>query len=90
MVKSRYPSNWNEIADEVKEQANWQCEKCGRAFKKGDRRLQVHHCDYTPENNDRVNLQCLCAGCHLEKHQGGRGNVSMGQLWLFDILSYLK
>jgi predicted HNH restriction endonuclease len=81
-MNDRYPKNWTEIALQIKEQAEWKCSKCKRQFKKGDRRLQVHHCDYTPENNDPSNLISLCAGCHLEKHQGKKGNVCIGQLSL--------
>ena len=29
MDKSRYPQNWDEIATEVKERANWACQQCG-------------------------------------------------------------
>lgn len=30
MNRARYPKNWDEIALEVKHQANWKCEECGR------------------------------------------------------------
>lgn len=29
MDRSRYPDNWKEIANAVKERAGWKCEKCG-------------------------------------------------------------
>lgn len=29
MDKSKYPTNWDEIAHEVKERAGWKCEECG-------------------------------------------------------------
>lgn len=47
--------------------------------------LQVHHCDFTPENNEPSNLISLCSPCHLSYHQGKRGNVSPGQLSLFSL-----
>ncbi len=30
MDRKLYPDNWDEIATEVKEEANWRCEECGR------------------------------------------------------------
>ncbi len=29
MSKSRYPENWEEIAFQIKEAAQWRCAKCG-------------------------------------------------------------
>lgn len=29
MDRSRYPDNWKEIADAVKDRAGWKCEECG-------------------------------------------------------------
>ena len=93
---SRYPKDWKEIANSIKEASGWRCAKCGmQCIKPGNdvsklsiserraKTLQVHHADCTPENNDPSNLIPLCSGCHLSYHQGGRGNVSPGQLSLF-------
>lgn len=30
MDRSRYPKNWEEIAFEVKSEADWECQECGR------------------------------------------------------------
>jgi len=30
MDRKRYPKNWNAIALEVKSEANWQCQDCGK------------------------------------------------------------
>jgi hypothetical protein len=30
---------------------------------------QVHHVDRNPAHNDRANLVCVCAGCHLRLHR---------------------
>jgi hypothetical protein len=30
MDRSRYPKNWNAIALQVKSEANWQCQDCGK------------------------------------------------------------
>ena len=97
MPKSRYPDNWEEIALKIKEKSGWRCAKCGMLCLKPNekvpgltksermkRTLQVHHRNYTPEENCPENLICLCCACHLEMHTRKRGNVSVGQLSLFD------
>lgn len=94
MDRSRYPKDWNLIALAIKTQANWKCSECGldctpqpiaddRSLK-AKRTLTVHHQDYNPANNHPDNLIALCSGCHLRKHSGKRGNISTGQLRLFD------
>ncbi len=93
---SRYPSDWKTIAHTIKDHARWRCAKCGmQCIKPGEdvsklsmkerraRTLQVHHSDYNHSNSDPNNLIPLCSPCHLSYHQGGRGNVSPGQLSLF-------
>lgn len=90
--RSRYPKNWQSIALAIKTQANWKCRKCGldctpepiadRSLK-AKRTLTVHHQDYNPGNNHPDNLIALCCACHLKKHSGKRGNISLGQLNLF-------
>jgi 5-methylcytosine-specific restriction endonuclease McrA len=95
MKDPRYPDNWKAIALLKKQCVKWTCEKCGLkcidpAFKsdmplseRSQRKLQVHHQDYDPENNSPENLIALCSGCHLSKHSMKRGNVTPGQLSLF-------
>lgn len=34
MLKERYPKNWNKIALNIKEKANWKCQECGRKCRK--------------------------------------------------------
>lgn len=90
-----YPKNWTEIALAVKESVEWKCSKCGRqCYKKGQfpsdwtiskrkaYTLQVHQWNRDPSDNRLENLTVLCSGCHLSYHQGGRSNVSPGQLEL--------
>ena len=94
-MKSRYPDNWQEIAFKLKQEANWQCAKCGlqclkpnekiKGLSKSERRkrtLNVHHRNYQPEDNRPENLICLCTACHLSFHTRKRGNISIGQLSL--------
>ena len=72
MERHRYPKDWKQIADQVKEEAGWKCEECGKQCRRpGEpldthrRTLTVHHIDHTPENCERSNLVALCAPCHL-------------------------
>jgi 5-methylcytosine-specific restriction endonuclease McrA len=79
---SSYPDNWTEIATAIKRSAGYLCSRCGLtclpptgSYRHLDlslrRRLsaQVHHIDGDPSHNDRSNLVCLCAGCHLRVHR---------------------
>jgi len=94
MDRSRYPKNWNAIALKIKEASDWKCQECGLDCKRTDepldrsskakRTLTVHHQDCDPSNNHLSNLIALCSACHLRKHAGGRGNISKGQLPLFN------
>jgi hypothetical protein len=82
------------LAKSIKEKSDWCCDKCGRVcLRPGNKtnsdkpcayNLQVHHWDRNPSNNRVENLISLCSGCHLSYHRVGRGNISPGQLSLFD------
>lgn len=62
-----YPPNWKQIANEVKEAANWQCVRCGHPHDpKTGYTLTVHHLDMCPANNAWYNLAPLCQKCHLQ------------------------
>ncbi|MBD2504693.1 HNH endonuclease [Anabaena azotica] len=97
MGQGRYSDNWKQIATALKAASNWRCTKCGRAcLRPGEKpteltfserkayTLQVHHWNRDPSDNRVENLVCLCSGCHLSYHRFGRGNVSPGQLSLFE------
>ena len=73
MEKERYPENWSEIADNLKESVGWVCEGCGKQCRKpGEpfdthkRTLTVHHKNHQPEDCRIENLIALCAPCHLK------------------------
>ena len=88
-----YPKHWKELAKAIKEKANWCCQKCYRSLppdKNPQRRthLQVHHWNRDPSDNRPENLAPLCPKCHLSYHRGGKGNVSLGQLSLFDLSGF--
>lgn len=79
--KKRYPSDWNKIAMEIKEEAGWCCECCGKpCYKPGQkirtRRkvLTVHHLNLIPEDCRPDNLVAVCGRCHLQYHREARKN----------------
>lgn len=39
MDRKRYPTNWEEIALKIKNEANWKCEECGRECRKSGESL---------------------------------------------------
>lgn len=59
-----YPSNWPEIANQVKAEASWRCIRCGQPHAPGFV-LTVHHLDMNPANCAWWNLVALCQACHL-------------------------
>jgi hypothetical protein len=79
---SDYPDDWTQIAAAIKQAAGYRCQRCGlkclpptNSYRHLDlslrRRLsaQVHHIDRNPACNDKANLVCVCAGCHLRLHR---------------------
>lgn len=34
IIRARYPENWEAIAEQIKTEANWCCEQCGRPCRK--------------------------------------------------------
>jgi hypothetical protein len=81
-LTSDYPDDWPQIATAVKQAAGYRCDRCGlkclppaRSYRHLDRSLrrrlsaQVHHIDRNPAHNDKANLVCVCAGCHLRLHR---------------------
>ena len=99
MNRKLYPSNWDEIAFEIKQTAGWTCQKC---FKKclephevldryrSDRRdwaintLTVHHLDHVPINCDQQNLIALCSVCDRRQHaQDKRYGITTNHPTLF-------
>ncbi|MHC5939275.1 HNH endonuclease [Nostoc sp.] len=57
MQRSRYPAQWNEIALQIKTEANWKCEQCGRECRRVgeslsefiDRIVPKVHCTYSSD-----------------------------------------
>ena len=73
MKKHLYPDNWNQIATQIKTDADWHCEDCGKqCYRPGEQHkdtrktLTVAHINHTPMDCDRGNLMALCSVCHLK------------------------
>lgn len=56
-------SRWDRLRRFILERDSWRCTKCGRPG-----RLEVHHADHDPSNNDVGNLTALCRTCHIAEH----------------------
>lgn len=72
MDRSKYPVNWNEIAFEIKEQAGWKCEKCGKRCRRPGENFDTHKRTLTVAHINHVEMDCrpenlvaLCPMCHL-------------------------
>ena len=81
---SKYPIDWAEIAQRIKEKNNWRCERCKKHHDpdpKSGYCLTVHHLDRDKSNCADWNLTCLCQRCHLHMQ-----HVNIHQGWLFDDL----
>lgn len=64
--RGEYPPNWKQIADEVKDDANWCCVRCSTYHDVPTGYcLTVHHFDGNKSNCERWNLMALCQRCHL-------------------------
>lgn len=69
---TKYPDNWREIANRIKTEADWCCEKCGQQcrrpgenFDTHKRTLTVAHINHVESDCSDGNLVALCSGCHL-------------------------
>lgn len=74
MQRGRYPTDWNTIATEVKESADWQCQQCGKQCRRPGDPFDTHRRTLTtahvwPDDHDTmapvVCVAALCAPCHL-------------------------
>ncbi len=59
-----YVQNWARISHEFRSSQNWTCEQCSVSLSSFHSLLHAHHVDGNPQNNNRRNLQALCALCH--------------------------
>lgn len=79
IATGEYPSNWQEIAQQIKEEHHWRCERCNHpADAAAGYMLTVYHLDGNKSNCARWNLAALCQRCHLEI----QGRVFMPQFYV--------
>ena len=76
--RHRYPKNWKQIADSIRERAGYRCEgspaypDCRVEHMKPHPerghlvRITVAHLDHKPENCDPSNLRAWCERCHFK------------------------
>lgn len=90
MQPEKYPANWTQIAQRVKEKAGWKCAVCKHYNTPSEGyTLTVHHIDGNPGNNQRWNLLAACQRCHLKldgvrrARERQKVDLRMGQLFLF-------
>ena len=74
----KYPKNWTALSLQVKRENNFLCQFC---LKPKTRRnpLTTHHLDLDSTNNQRDNLACMHASCHLLFHSTFRGPLTKSQ-----------
>lgn len=78
---SDYPANWSEIAQAVKNAAEWRCVRCGHEHDiPAGYMLTVHHLDGVKSHCAWHNLAALCQRCHLVV----QAKVIMERNWMFD------
>jgi 5-methylcytosine-specific restriction endonuclease McrA len=77
--QSRYPADWQAIAQAVKDAAGWCCIRCGHPHDVATGHvLTVHHLDGDKANCRWWNLTALCQRCHLQV----QGKVKMDQIYM--------
>lgn len=73
VAKWDYAPNWKTLARQVRDDAKWTCQWCGRTETRWGNRFHVHHIDENKLNNDRANLVAICWLCHARAHGKGGG-----------------
>ena len=82
-----YTVDWPEIANKIKADNGWLCERCGHPHDPlHGYTLTVHHLDGNKSNNDTWNLAVLCQRCHLHI----QGVVFMPQFYMFEHSDWFK
>jgi len=72
MKKDKYPDDWKEIANRVKEKTGYRCQACGRQCRKPGEphtthknTLTVAHLNHDESDCRPENLMAMCAPCHV-------------------------
>lgn len=75
--------------EKVRERDDYTCQKCGKRWKKGERKLDVHHidCDNTKSRKyeprlEIINMIALCHKCHLNLPEHRKSmSIKMKESW---------
>lgn len=82
-----YPDNWCEIADAVKNAADWRCVRCDHPHDPASGYcLTVHHLTGEKDNCKWWNLAALCQRCHLHI----QAKVVMHRAWFLPHSEWFK
>jgi len=65
--KGHYSENWKTISAEYRASQNYICESCNVDLSAHKSILHTHHVDGNKRNNNKSNLQALCADCHRKQ-----------------------
>lgn len=85
--KGEYPSDWPEIAKQVKDEAGWKCIRCNHPNDaESGHMLTVHHLDMDKSNCKWWNLPALCQRCHLTI----QAKVIMERTWFLPHSEWFK
>lgn len=76
--KGGYAKDWHQIATTIKQQRNWQCDKCGVNLSNHQSLLHGHHKNGVVSDNRPSNIDVLCFLCHSEQpaHQWMRPSIT--------------
>ncbi len=78
--RGSYPKNWPMIAQHIKDDADWKCQRCEHPHDiEAGYVLTVHHLDGDKTNCAWWNLPPLCQRCHLTI----QAKIVMNRIWLF-------
>lgn len=55
--------------DQIRDEANRMCQRCGKTREEQGYKMSVHHIDGDTYNNEPSNLKVLCHSCHRLEHE---------------------
>lgn len=85
--RGEYPSNWKEIAKQIKEDVGWACVRCDHPHDPtSGYTLTIHHLDADKSNCEWWNLAPLCQRCHLQI----QAKVIMRRQWILPHSEWFK
>jgi 5-methylcytosine-specific restriction endonuclease McrA len=86
--KYGYPSNWEFLSKEIRKRDKYICQICG--VSSIEDKLEVHHIDYKPVNNDHNNLITICQKCHHQIHSEIRFKKTNKEFWQLILINKMR